>query len=165
MQLNSSVGPTYLTEHLPLLGTLMRLAWHSRAVTALGAASAASILACSDSRVRPSKDLPPRVRGQLELTRSRRYEASLASTKAYLATVAGSERGEERCAMLVVAAFSEAILQQRPEGEAHLTLFERECSEYPLRYGWHAEARRVRRVLDGEAPTTVYSSARTTEAR
>ncbi len=122
-------------------------------------ACAAAAAACTESKVAAHPDLPPVVRAELELTRSRRYAESLARTTAYLATSGGRGRSEERCAMLVVAAFSEAMLKQVPEGDRDLTTFDAECAEYPLRYGWHAEAQRVRRLLAGEPATRVYVSA------
>ena len=124
-------------------------------VSIVGAAAA-----CATSKVAEHPDLPPVVRAELELTRSRRYAESLVRTTAYLATAGGRARSEERCAMLVVAAFSEAMLKQVPAGDRHLLTFDSECAAYPLRYGWHAEAQRVRRLLAGEPATRVYVSAR-----
>ena len=126
----------------------------------VGIVCAATVTACTESKVAAHPDLPPVVRAALELTRSRRYAASLTRTTAYLATPGGSARSEERCAMLIVAAFSEAMLKQVPEGDRHLATFHAECAAYPLRYGWHTEAQRVRRLLAGEPATRVYVSAR-----
>ena len=136
----------------------MRNCQRAFVAVALCAPIMALFTACLRSKVAESEHLPPRVRAQLELTRSRKYE-ELSSTKQYLASSAGAVRGEERCAMLIVAAFSGAMLKQISEGEQHLAAFHTECSDYPLLYGWHTEASRVRRLLNGEPAISVYPSA------
>lgn len=71
----------------------------------------------------------------------------------------GLPSSPERCAMLVSAAYSNAILHENSKSLAHLQAFTANCKQYPMPYGWRMEAARVRRLLDGENANDIYPSA------
>lgn len=104
-------------------------------------------------------DLSAQVRAGLQLTRSGKLSEARVLAETYLATSQGLPSSAERCAMLVLASYSNALLHENARGEVQLRTFSSACEQYPLPFGWHMEAGRVRRLLDGEKPETVYPLA------
>lgn len=103
-------------------------------------------------------DYSPRVQAGLKLTRSGQWAKARVLAETYLAGKEGLPSSQERCAMLVVAAYSNALLHENAKGDVQLRSFDAACKAFPLPYGWHTEAGRVRRILDGENANTVYPS-------
>jgi hypothetical protein len=106
-------------------------------------------------------DLSARVRTGLQLTRSGQLVEARVLAETYLASTQGLPSSQERCAMLVMAAYSNALLHENARGETQLRTFASACAQFPLPFGWHVEAGRVRSLLEGEKPDVVYPSAAT----
>jgi len=126
-------------------------------VTMTGACSKPSSSANDDPSA--SSANAARVQAGLQLTRSGKVEDARVFAEKYLASSEGSPSSQERCKMLLISAFSYARLRENGKGETQLRTFASECKQYPLGDGWHMEAGRIRRLLDGENPEVVYRSS------
>lgn len=125
-----------------------------------GAFAILSITQGCNMRTSPTdNDISANVQTALQLNRTGKWEDARRSAEEYLTSSQGLPSSQERCAMLVAAAYSNALLHETARGEAHLRAFSSACAQYPLRSGWHVEAERVRRLLNGEKPEDVYPSA------
>ena len=113
--------------------------------------------ACASSA---NDDLSATVRAGLQLTRNGQLQEARTLSEAYLASAQGTPSSPERCAMLLMASYSNALLHDAAKGQTQLGTFDADCHKFSLPFGWHTEAGRVRRLLNGENPADVYAGAR-----
>ena len=112
--------------------------------------------ACSKPASSVNDDYSASVQTGLQLNRTGKWDDARVLAEKYLASKQGLPSSQERCAMLVMAAYSNALLREKAKSETQLRTFASACEQYPLPFGWHMEAGRVRRLLNGEKPEAVY---------
>ena len=117
--------------------------------------------ACSKPASTANDDYSANVQAGLQLNRTGKWNEARVLAEKYLASTQGLPSSQERCAMLVSAAYSNAILHENAKGDTQLRAFSSACEQYPLRFGWHIEAGRVRRLLNGENAKEVYHPSST----
>lgn len=74
----------------------------------------------------------------------------------YLSLHPGTPRTIEHCHILVAFAYADLLLEKRDEATQALAAFDKGCKHTAVRDDYRAEVVRVKRVLGGEALTTVY---------
>ncbi len=74
----------------------------------------------------------------------------------YLNLHPGTPRTIEHCHILIAFAYADLMLDHRDEAKQALGVFDKGCKHTAVRDDYRAEATRVRRVLNGEALSTVY---------
>ncbi|MEP6779630.1 MAG: M56 family metallopeptidase [Gemmatimonadaceae bacterium] len=62
----------------------------------------------------------------------------------------------ESCAVLIGVTYAEVLLQKRKEAAVSMSSFDASCSKAVYHDFFPGEARRVRRIVNGEAPNAVY---------
>ncbi|MBL0171558.1 MAG: hypothetical protein IPP90_12655 [Gemmatimonadaceae bacterium] len=116
----------------------------------------------STASAQPKAPLPPEsTTGQrmLELARGGEPQRAASIGHGYLAMHPGPPRTGAHCAILVAYAYADVLLNRTDEARAAIGVYDRGCKQRTFRDEFRLEAKRVHRVLAGEALTTVYPTA------